>query len=238
MPPAVDRTPHRPPGADGAAGRRAARGDHRRRTARERLAAAGMTWEALAGWLQGPMDAAAWEAVIPSMGAMALRAQPAELRRGRGLGRGRGAGRGEDLATRRWSRASRQFPFRYLAAVPARPVAALGVPAGAGARPLAGQCARAARPDADPGRPLGLHVVAALGPLASSTGPTPPRSSVRRWRCGRPTPIWCEFGTSSAPVTYRKGESVLKVLGRFGDLGGTNTDRGGPHALHEATTGC
>lgn len=33
---------------------------------------AGMTWEALAGWLQGPMDAAAWEAVIPSMGYMAL----------------------------------------------------------------------------------------------------------------------------------------------------------------------
>jgi hypothetical protein len=38
----------------------------------ERLAAAGMTWEALAGWLQGPMDKAAWEAVIPSMGYMAL----------------------------------------------------------------------------------------------------------------------------------------------------------------------
>lgn len=36
------------------------------------LADAGMTWEALAGWLQGPMDAAAWEAVIPSMGVMAL----------------------------------------------------------------------------------------------------------------------------------------------------------------------
>ena len=38
----------------------------------ERLAAAGITWEALAGWLQGPMDKAAWEAVIPSMGSMAL----------------------------------------------------------------------------------------------------------------------------------------------------------------------
>lgn len=37
-----------------------------------RLAAAGMTWESLAGWLQGPMDAAAWEAIIPSMGYMAL----------------------------------------------------------------------------------------------------------------------------------------------------------------------
>ncbi|MFD7997318.1 TROVE domain-containing protein [Streptomyces mexicanus] len=36
------------------------------------LAHAGMTWEALAGWLQGPMDKQAWEAIIPSMGYMAL----------------------------------------------------------------------------------------------------------------------------------------------------------------------
>ncbi|MBT2386816.1 TROVE domain-containing protein [Streptomyces sp. ISL-11] len=39
---------------------------------RRRLHEAGMTWESLAGWLQGPMDRAAWEAVIPSMGYMAL----------------------------------------------------------------------------------------------------------------------------------------------------------------------
>ncbi|WP_435604718.1 TROVE domain-containing protein [Streptomyces sp. bgisy130] len=39
--------------------------------ASEVLQQAGVTWEALAGWLQGPMDAAAWEAVIPSMGYMA-----------------------------------------------------------------------------------------------------------------------------------------------------------------------
>lgn len=37
----------------------------------QHLADAGMTWEALAGWLQGPMDKAAWEAVIPSMPFMA-----------------------------------------------------------------------------------------------------------------------------------------------------------------------
>lgn len=37
-----------------------------------RLKEAGMTWEALAGWLQGPMDAEAWEAIIPNMGIMAL----------------------------------------------------------------------------------------------------------------------------------------------------------------------
>ncbi|MEV4468082.1 TROVE domain-containing protein [Nonomuraea sp. NPDC049504] len=36
------------------------------------LAEAGMTWEALAGWLQGPLDAQVWEAIIPSMGYMAL----------------------------------------------------------------------------------------------------------------------------------------------------------------------
>lgn len=37
----------------------------------ELLQRAGMTWESLAGWLQGPMDKAAWEAVIPSMPFMA-----------------------------------------------------------------------------------------------------------------------------------------------------------------------
>ena len=36
------------------------------------LAAAGYSWERLAGWLPGGMDAEAWEAVIPSMGVMAL----------------------------------------------------------------------------------------------------------------------------------------------------------------------
>lgn len=33
---------------------------------------AGMTWEALAGWIQGPMDAQAWESVIPLMSYTAL----------------------------------------------------------------------------------------------------------------------------------------------------------------------
>ncbi|WP_285796633.1 TROVE domain-containing protein [Micromonospora sp. NBRC 107095] len=36
------------------------------------LGAAGMTWEALAGWRQGAMDASAWESVIPTMGYVAL----------------------------------------------------------------------------------------------------------------------------------------------------------------------
>ena len=38
----------------------------------EALARAGFSWERLSGWLPGGMDAEAWEAVIPSMGVMAL----------------------------------------------------------------------------------------------------------------------------------------------------------------------
>lgn len=36
------------------------------------LAEAGFSWERLSGWLPGGMDAEAWEAIIPSMGVMAL----------------------------------------------------------------------------------------------------------------------------------------------------------------------
>jgi hypothetical protein len=81
----------------------------------ERLAAAGMTWEALAGWLQGPMDATAWEAIIPSMGYMAL------LRNLRNFDQ---AGVSDEaveqvaarLADPEQVARSRQFPFRFYAA--------------------------------------------------------------------------------------------------------------------------
>src|SRR5205807_474387 len=50
--------------------------DERRAVLRERgpavLADAGVSWERLSGWLPGGLDADAWEAVIPSMGVMAL----------------------------------------------------------------------------------------------------------------------------------------------------------------------
>ncbi len=50
--------------------------DERRQVLRARgpeaLAEAGLSWERLSGWLPGGMDAEAWEAVIPSMGVMAL----------------------------------------------------------------------------------------------------------------------------------------------------------------------
>ncbi|NUP49874.1 MAG: TROVE domain-containing protein [Catenulispora sp.] len=81
----------------------------------ERLAAAGMTWEALAGWLRGPLDAAAWEAVIPSMGSMAL------VRNLRNFEEAGISDAAAELVVARLSDReevlrSRQFPFRFLSA--------------------------------------------------------------------------------------------------------------------------
>jgi hypothetical protein len=85
-----------------------------------RLSVAGMTWEALAGWLAGPMDRAAWEAVIPSMGYMAL------LRNLRNFDQ---ADVGDDVAARVAAKLadpdevarSRQFPYRFVSAFEAAP---------------------------------------------------------------------------------------------------------------------
>jgi hypothetical protein len=81
----------------------------------DRLTAAGMTWEALSGWLNGPMDALAWQSVIPSMGYMAL------LRNLRNFDQ---AGVPDDVATNVAAKLadsgevarSRQFPYRFVSA--------------------------------------------------------------------------------------------------------------------------
>ncbi|MEU1823089.1 TROVE domain-containing protein [Streptomyces abikoensis] len=187
----------------------------------ERLAEAGITWEALAGWLQGPMDAAAWEAVIPSMGTMAL------VRNLRNFDE---AGVSDDVAQRVVARIadpqevarSRQFPFRYLAAYQHAPSLrwawsleqALG-------HSLANVPALAGRT---------LILVDRSGSMWS---PLSDRSQLNRadaaaifgtavaMRAADADLV--EFGTTSAPVAYRRGESVLKVLERFGSLGGTDT---------------
>ncbi len=82
---------------------------------RERLAEAGMTWETLAGWLQGPMDKDAWEAIIPSMGYMAL------LRNLRNFDEAGVSNRvaheiANKLAGEDEVRRSRQLPFRFYSA--------------------------------------------------------------------------------------------------------------------------
>ncbi|MCB5179237.1 TROVE domain-containing protein [Streptomyces antimicrobicus] len=188
----------------------------------ERLAQAGMTWEALAGWVQGPMDAAAWEAVIPSMGPMAL------LRNLRNFDE---AGVSDEVAAGVAARISdpegvarsRQFPFRYLAAYRHAPSLRWAYPL---ERALGHSLAHV---PALPGRTLVL--VDRSGSMFWSR--MSDRSRLTRadaaavfgaalaMRAERADLV--EFGSTSAEVPYAAGESVLKVLDRFHNLGGTDT---------------
>ncbi|MER5895179.1 TROVE domain-containing protein [Streptomyces sp. NPDC001876] len=187
----------------------------------DRLAAAGMTWEALAGWLQGPMDAAVWEAVIPSMGAMAL------VRNLRNFDE---AGVCDAVAAEVAARisdpvaveGSRQFPFRYLAAHQHAPSLRWAYPL---EQALGHSLANI---PALPGRTLIL-----VDRSGSMWAPLSDRSQLNRADAaavfGTALALRAadadlvEFGTSSAPVPHRRGESVLKILERFHSLGGTNT---------------
>ncbi|WDV50820.1 TROVE domain-containing protein [Streptomyces coeruleorubidus] len=188
----------------------------------ERLAEAGMTWETLAGWLQGPMDKAAWEAVIPSMGTMAL------VRNLRNFDE---AGVSDEVAERVAARISdpaevarsRQFPFRYLAAYQHAPSLRWSY---ALERALGHSLANV---PALPGRTLVL--VDRSGSMFWSR--LSDRSELNRadaaaifgtalaLRAERADLV--EFGSTSDRVKFREGESVLKILDRFGDLGGTDT---------------
>ncbi|GGW73085.1 RNA-binding protein [Streptomyces lucensis JCM 4490] len=188
----------------------------------ERLAAAGITWEALAGWLQGPMDRAAWEAVIPSMGPMAL------VRNLRNFDE---AGVCDEAAAQVAARISdpeqvarsRQFPFRYLAAYQHAPSLRWSYPL---ERALGHSLANV---PALPGRTLVL--VDRSGSMFWSR--LSERSQLSRADAaaifGTALALRAadadlvQFGSTSERVGYRTGESVLKVLDRFGDLGGTDT---------------
>lgn len=187
-----------------------------------RLAEAGMTWEALAGWLQGPMDRAAWEAVVPSMGSMAL------VRNLRNFDE---AGVGDETAARVAARIgdpaevarSRQFPFRYLAAY-------RHAPSLRWAYPLEQALGHSlARVPALPGRTLvlvdrsGSMFYARLSDRSDLNRADAAAIFGTALALRAADADLVEFGTTSHAITFREGESVLKILERFGDLGGTDT---------------
>lgn len=182
---------------------------------------AGMTWEALSGWLQGPMDAEAWEAVIPSMGYMAL------LRNLRNFSQAGISDSVKDEVSRRLEdpaqvAKSKQFPFRFLAAYQAN------------------------KDSLDWGKSLERALQASLANVPSLSGNTlilVDRSgsmfgygrdgdlndadkaaifgSALALRAEKATLV--QYGTDSAPVSFRKGEAVLTMLNKFRSMGGTNT---------------
>lgn len=190
----------------------------------ERLAAAGMTWESLAGWLHGPMDAAVWEAVIPTMGPMAL------LRNLRNFDE---AGISDEVAARVAARLSdatevarsRQFPFRYLAAHRHAPSQRWAV---ALERALAHSLANV---PALPGRTLILvdrsdsmfwDTLSERSKLTRADAAAVFGTALAM-RAEQADLV--EFGWRSAVVPFEPGEPVLDVLKRFHSLGGTHTTK-------------
>jgi hypothetical protein len=190
----------------------------------ERLAAAGVTWEALAGWLQGPMDKQAWEAVIPSMGLMAL------CRNLRNLDEaGVSDAVAEQVAARIGDPAevarSRMFPFRFWAAYKHAPslrwahalekalTASLSnVPA------LSGRTLILV--DRSPSMFPGYHFSTANKsdiPLAEQAAVF---GAALALRAADPTLI--EFGMRSNPVPVPKGGSVLRLIEQFKQIDGTD----------------
>ncbi|WP_405482916.1 TROVE domain-containing protein [Streptomyces sp. NBC_00009] len=200
-----------------------------------RLAEAAMTWESLAGWLQRPMDAAAWEAIIPSMGLMAL---------ARNLRNFDEAGVPDEVAQRvaaRFAdadevRRSRMFPFRFWAAYKHAPSLRWGH---ALERALAHSLAGV---PALPGRSL-ILVDRSPSMFPGYGFSTPHRSDIPlaeqaavfgaalAMRAEVPTLV--EFGMESRRLNFRKGGSLLRLVERFGQISGTDI----PTAVKKHFTG-
>lgn len=81
----------------------------------EAIQAAGIRWQHVAGWLQGRMDAEAWEACIPSMGYMALLRNLRNFDQA-GISMQAAEAVEQRLVSRDEIAQARQFPFRYWSA--------------------------------------------------------------------------------------------------------------------------
>ncbi|MEU8839906.1 TROVE domain-containing protein [Streptomyces roseus] len=192
--------------------------------AAEFLNHAGMTWEALAGWLQGPMDAKAWEAVIPSMGLMAL------VRNLRNFDE---AGVCDEVAAKVAARIadpaevarSRMFPFRFWAAYKHAPslrwAHALEQALGhslAGVPSLDGRTLILV--DRSPSMFPGYHFSTPHQsdiPLAEQAALF---GSALALRAAAPTLV--EFGMRSDEVQVPKGGSMLRLTEAFNQIDGTD----------------
>lgn len=199
--------------------------EERRKVIREQpgiLQDAGFTWESIAGWLQGPMDAEAWEAAIPLMGYMAL------LRNLRNFDK---AGISEQVADKVQAKLtspaevgrSRQLPFRFWSAYKAN-VGNLRW-AWAVERALSHSLANVPRLDG--------HTLILVDRSGSMFHAVSERSDVS-WSdmaalFGAAVALRADsadlvqFGTHSQDVRFNKGDSILKVVERFTSMGGTNT---------------
>ncbi|MBO2455909.1 TROVE domain-containing protein [Actinomadura barringtoniae] len=185
------------------------------------LADAGMTWESLAGWLQGPLSATFWEKIIPSMGYLAL------LRNLRNFDQAgvsdEAAGRvAERLADPERVTKSRVLPMRFLAAYRAAPSLRWSWPL---QRALDASLANVPKLT---GRTLVLvdrsgsmfGVMSARSTITSADAAAVFGSALAL-RAEHADLV--QFGTGHEAVPFRRSDSALKVVERFGSMGGTNT---------------
>lgn len=191
-------------------------------TLQDRLKAAGMTWEALSGVISGGMDSTAWEAVIPSMGYMALLRNLRNFQE-KDVDRAVLKTVAKTLADPENVAESRQLPMRFLSAY------------------------RAVSNSNFFGQALEDALEASLQNVPSLSGKTlilVDRSGSMFWNQSERSDLnfadsaalfgsalavraenatLVEFGSLSREVKFKKSDSVLKMIERFGDLGGTST---------------
>lgn len=191
------------------------------------LSRAGFTWEALSGWLQGPMDAQAWTAVIPNMGYMAL------LRNLRNFVE---AGVSAEVLKRVLTKLSdpaqvaksKQFPFRFLAAYNANKgnlkiAAALEEALEASLSNVPSLSGRTLILVDRSGSMFGFHSTDSELTMADKAAIFGSALALRAedadlvqfgsaWR-----------GPAFEKVSFRKGDSLLPMMDKFRDMGGTDT---------------
>lgn len=190
-------------------------------TSPESLAASGMTWESLAGWLNGPMDKAAWEAIIPSMSYMATL---------RNLANFDGAGVSDEVAATVMAKLtdpeqvakSRQLPMRFLSAYKAAPslrwaaalekaldLSLVNVPSLPGRTLILWDCSGSMYDRMGGRSTLARHEIA--GVFCGSLALRAEEATLVR------------FGTGSEFIPVRKGGAILKLATESRNMGGTYT---------------
>jgi hypothetical protein len=189
--------------------------------AQEQLKAAGFTWEELSGWLQGPLTAQAWEAIIPSMGYMALLRNLRNFEQA-GISRDTVRVVCDRLANPDQVARSRQFPLRFLSAYKAvandvwKPALNDALDASLRNVPqlpgrtlvLVDMSGSMFSGFSDQGKVQRAEAAALFGVAVAK------RSEQHTLVC---------FGTGSYEINLPAGGSVLPALQAFQGMGGTNT---------------
>jgi len=182
---------------------------------------AGLTWEVLGSTIEGGMDAKAWEAVIPSMGYMALLRNLRNFEE-KGVSEAVLAQVAARIADPEEVAKSRQLPFRFLAAYNANSSSLRwGFPL-----EQALKASLANVPVLDDTLILVDRSGSMFGSPSKSTQLSFADSaavfgSALALRGNRNTLV--QFGTRSEEVSFKKTDSVLTTVKKFGDLGGTAT---------------